>query len=74
MKIAVQCTWVDKSGFGTELPWLRLTQCTKRATQFYQRDDVCWAWCSRHDKMAEHSGGEKQITEQEYLVQSVQNS
>jgi hypothetical protein len=72
----IRCMWVTKETSGGLKVWTyEQVLCTKCATRFTrERDGVCWAWCEGHNKRAGHSGGEVEISEQEYVVQSVQNS
>jgi len=73
----IRCMWVDRE---SDFPNLEFVQCDRTAVRFFQeRDGVCWAWCQNHARvranvLAGHSGGEIEITEQEYIIHQVQNS
>lgn len=61
----IRCMWVGK----------RSKECGQPAVDFRrERDGVLWAWCEKHRNLAGHSGGEVEITRQEYLVAQVQDS
>jgi len=67
----IRCMWVN----GLKVWTYEQVLCAKAAVRFTrERDGVCWAWCEEHNKQAGRSGNEVQISEQEYIVQSVQNS
>jgi len=72
----IQCMWIDREGPNGLTKYVgNVVQCDRTAVRFFQeRDGVGWAWCQNHARVAGHSGGEIEITEQEYLVGQVQNS
>ena len=65
----IQCMWL------TSEPDELLVDCPQPACCFRrERDGVLWAWCEKHRLLAGHSGGEVEITRQEYLVAQVQDA
>jgi hypothetical protein len=65
----IQCMWI------ISLPDLVVKDCLEPACCFRrERDGVLWAWCEKHKCLAGHSGGEVEITRQEYLIAQVHDS